>query len=246
MRDQLSLSHEFLCITDDTTGLDDEITTESFQFDLMEDRYWVEKRTMWPKISIFDPVISGKFDIVLFLDLDVVICGSIDPFIEKVNTHGGLFMMRKHPPFLWRLSPEWARPYQQGNSSVVCFKPEEQSHIFSKFDRVQDPENFLNDQDYVTAKAKRRRYFPTDWCPPFRYACTNYSAYKRRITQVYDPPQQSSIIVFHGRPNPTDLSHPSTTGWGARKRRGFGMVEWVQSYWIRYAPECTQHHGQDF
>ena len=69
----------FVCFTDDPAGLRDEIEPQPLPpINLPESHQW----KAWRKISLWQRDLPGVQGDVLFLDLDVVITGSIDSFFD--------------------------------------------------------------------------------------------------------------------------------------------------------------------
>lgn len=73
----LSLPHRFVCLTDDTTGLDANI--ETFPIPAMPVDITGPERG-WTKILTFSEQLYDLRGQCLFLDLDVLIKGSLDDF----------------------------------------------------------------------------------------------------------------------------------------------------------------------
>src|SRR5512140_3011623 len=70
------LDHRFVCFTDDTQGINDCIDTMPLPASRLPNRPVSEA---WRKLSLFQQNI-GISGVCLFLDLDVVITSSLEPF----------------------------------------------------------------------------------------------------------------------------------------------------------------------
>ena len=79
VKKNVTLPFRFHCLTDDVVGIKKEIETSNF-LDLPD--YDVGKFTHWKKLAIFNKTLSNLKGMALFLDLDTVITGNIDCFIE--------------------------------------------------------------------------------------------------------------------------------------------------------------------
>ncbi len=74
----LTRPHRFVCFTEQTDGLDPEVEVLPLPECRVPARPEIEA---WRKISLFTPQL-GLSGPTLFLDLDVVITGSLDPFFD--------------------------------------------------------------------------------------------------------------------------------------------------------------------
>src|SRR5688572_3708269 len=92
----LSLPHEFIVFTDDPEEYPEPITKR----DLPEPGLtgW------WHKISLFKPGVFEDGDRIFYLDLDTLICGSLDEIAAYDGEHARL------APFFSGLRPEFAGP----------------------------------------------------------------------------------------------------------------------------------------
>ena len=82
-----STDFQFVCLTDDGNGLDDEVITLPIPLgDLSE---MPKSEGAWPKICLFHPSLSKYMEQVLFLDIDTIICGNIDPFFDDPKIRCG-------------------------------------------------------------------------------------------------------------------------------------------------------------
>ncbi|MEM6656981.1 MAG: hypothetical protein AAF625_02750 [Pseudomonadota bacterium] len=239
VRDNLSLDHDFVCITDDPQGLDPAIKSHPLHFDQMEQPDWAHGK--WPKLLMFDRRIVADYDAALFLDLDLLVTGQLAPLLNIVMDRGGLFLMPKFRGFIWRAIPAkiWDRMpgimnmVTRGNSSVVGFVPAEQFHLYDDFDPAVDAARYDNDQNYISSRALRRRFYPKDWCIglihlvsywPFGLIHQNY---KKR-------PVRPKIVIFNGHPKPVELVGNKVGQWGTKRRQGYGPVGWVEEYLAKY------------
>ena len=75
-----SLDFQFICMTDDPKGLDENII--SMQIPMSGLDAFPKTEGAWPKLCLFHPEIAETLDIVVFLDIDTVLTGNIDPFFE--------------------------------------------------------------------------------------------------------------------------------------------------------------------
>jgi hypothetical protein len=233
VRNHLSYRHQFVCITDNCEGLLPDVKVIPLPEIPLDRNQWVPG--MWPKLAIFKEGLFSADEIVLYLDVDVLISDSLDPFVDLVSAEGGLRIIREWNPEIWHYLPEWVRPDRGGNSSLVCFIAGDQYHLFSRFvaDPVIKPE-IGNDQLFITEYANCRRYWPDGWCASFRRSCVPHWPLNL-ISGSIKKPSRPKIFIFHGVPNPTDMVADGNYRWGTKWRYGFGPVKWVQDYWRKYS-----------
>src|SRR4029453_4510120 len=97
---------------------------------------------------------------VLFLDLDVVITGSLDEFFA-------------FEPGRYCVARNWSEPdLRVGNTSVYRFPVGRMTYIFDAFNR--DGERFLaryrNSQKYISGEARDMVFWPAEWCLSFKHS----------------------------------------------------------------------------
>ena len=231
--DHLPVPHRFVCLTDDPAGLGDAVTPVAIPSFPLPKALWA--RGIWPKLTLFTPGLFPDGARVLYLDLDLMVTGALTPFIDAIRP-GALHIIREWNPALLKLLPVAWRPDRGGNSSVVGFVAGEQSHILERF--THDPEAvraaFRNDQEFITAHAEGRTYWPADWCASFKRHCVWYYPWNMILTRPKQP-DWARVIVFHGKPDPTDLiGDDPRQRWGSKRKFGYGPVPWVRAYWHRY------------
>lgn len=202
------------CLTDDSSNLLAQI--ECFPIPALDLPEGIPERG-WKKLTTFVADLHGLKGTALFLDIDVVIVGSLDEFF----TYPGDFL----------IIHDWKRPWRiTGNSSVYRFEIGAHPDVLDTFRRTveQVRATFRNEQAYLSDyiyKQGRLQYWPKEWCPSFKYHSipawpTNY--WKEAII-----PKGSKIVVFHGEVNPPDAQ----AGRRNRTLRYIRPVSWVSQYW---------------
>lgn len=155
----------------------------------------------WYKIAIFNPdTLVGP---TLYLDLDIVITGSLDWIVNLPITN--LTAIRNFD----RL---WNPGSHDFNSSVMWFD-NNRHNLYQRF--MNNPESairqYRGDQDWMTAQipSASRRFFPEDQIVSYRWQCVGQgwdherSCYRSSSQEISN--HGASIVVFHGTPKPWDL-----------------------------------------
>lgn len=211
----LSLPHRFVCFTDDPSGLDDGIE----HFPLPEVRVPEHlQREAWRKLGTFSDPLADLQGTALFLDLDIVVMDSLDPFFD----HPGEFCIIHN----------WTHPDRiVGNSSVYRFPIGAFSWVIDRYHR--DPlaarEKYRNEQAFLshqlTDAGHRLSYWPADWCISFKRHCMP----NRLLAPFLAPrrPERARIVVFHGHPKPDEAIRGEWKGRFKKMR----PTPWIADYW---------------
>lgn len=179
----------------------------------------------WRKITLFSESeklynISGDW---LFLDLDIVVTGSLDDF----------FLYEPEDSFV--VMQNWTQPDSGiGNTSVYRFKVGSNNYLLN--DLLQNHEqiirNYNNSQTYISRNIKNIKFWPDKWCRLFKIDCVPPWP-KRFWTEPYLP-EGARIIAFPGVPNP----HDAVLGnWPEKKiyKKIYKKIRptgWVSDHWI--------------
>ncbi|MBP1860990.1 glycosyl transferase [Rhizobium herbae] len=152
----------FTCFTDNRADLRPEILCEDLP-PLDVENMPVNTKGIWPKARLWGPKLGSLTGPVLFLDLDLVIVGSLDGFFE-CGKADDLFMARNQTTPFERL----------GQSSVFRFSVGTLLPLQEKFranpQKVADEYRF--EQRFVTRNAPGgAKFFPRRWVLHFRQDC---------------------------------------------------------------------------
>lgn len=173
----------------------------------------------WNKLATLAQDIGGLSGQVIFLDLDVVITGTLDDFFD----YPGEFLIIRDSKF---------RTKPIGNSSVYRFSVGRYASVLEdfidNFDWVR--KNFRNEQAYLSYaihKLGELEFWPKGWCPSFKYHCMK----PWPAGLFLDPqlPEGSRIVIFHGHPLPQEAIDGKTAKW----IRPVRPTAWVADYWLR-------------
>ena len=174
----LTLPHRFICITE-------------HQIEGWTHRPFCDYPGWWGKVSLFKPGVAAGPS--LWLDLDVVITGSLD---DLVTRYSGCELAMP-----WN----WAKSGHGGcQSSVMVWKGNSAQQIWDEFDPAWahwPPINrsgvLWGDQEWITHLRDKGRLNVTQIDPPlvqsYKYHCQN------------GVPDDCRVVVFHGEPKPSDV-----------------------------------------
>jgi hypothetical protein len=152
----------------------------------------------------------------LFLDLDIVIVDSLDPFFDRSS------------PFT--VIKEWDKKDGTGNTSVFLF--EAGAHA-DALDYLRDGypaviKRVRNEQEFMTGFIRdqgKLGYWPDEWCRSFKRHCMQSGL--SSWFKAPEIPAGARIIIFHGKPNPPDAIRGISGKWYRRVL----PTPWVDLHW---------------
>jgi hypothetical protein len=234
VRRHLVRAHRFVCLTDDSRGLGDDIEVMALPGELYRPENIGGLKAAapgglaasrpgarhpergWMKVGIFRPRLGNLHGPTLFLDLDVLIVESIDAFFD----YPGEFCLS--PDYTWRGKRETV-----GNTSVFRLEigahPEVYEHFLAH--RAKIVRRFRNEQEYVSHRLGNLSFWPEAWCPSFKRHCL--PAWPRNYFQPPRIPPGARVIIFHGRPNPPEALQGRSGKWYRHCR----PAPWVADHW---------------
>lgn len=201
VRRNLSRPFRFVCVTDDVTGLRSEVETVPFPSNPnVIGREWPN---IFVKLLLFQNGFACLSGPTLFLDVDVLITGSLDKFFDYcpgefciihnwVERRKALF--RPLPPI--------------GNSSCFRFDAGCSGAVYDRFLAMKDDpaerDRFTKGsqkfQTYAMMKAGHVNWWPEKWVCSFKRHCIPLFPLNKMFVP-WRPPRSASIVAFHGRPD---------------------------------------------
>ena len=258
VKDHLEEPFRFICFTDDAEGLNPQIEVRAIPDLGLPEKAW--KRGAWPKIGVFA---EDAFDFsgrALFIDLDTMITGDIEPFFHDRGTFRAIgrsswTMLAAPKPAIYR----WVKPKIQYIETRLGLMPPkipekigvERSNmgtgIFA-FDigaHTDLVNTFKNDIDGALSSYQNEQHFVQNnlvsWDPwPDKTICSVKYHLFRPLLQSYfrhpmPPPEQISIVAFHGDPRPLDMATKLLSSKNEFPHVWIGKVKWLRDYWEKYS-----------
>jgi len=139
--------------------------------------------TWWQKVGLFSPDLFGLSQRILYLDLDLVVIGSLD---QIANVAEPFCMIENYGP---------NKGHAAHNSSCMVWTPTEQTHrIFNAF--TSDVTKQLHgDQCWIwRVMLGQITDFPRHYCISYKYEKAQ-EKWRHRTNET-------SCVVFHGTPKP--------------------------------------------
>lgn len=215
----------FVCLTDDATGFADGIEALPIPDIGLTPEQWFLPG-IWPKLSIYLPDLHGLTGRCLFIDLDMMVLGDLEPMF----TYGTGFVATD-------MGPGWENPPRAGKgevaTSIFAFDFGAEPQILDAF--LADPsaafETFQNEQDFVGAYANTVDFFPPGWVLSFKRHLRQPIGLDL-IRPPHRPPASARVLAFHGKPRPADLLRDGSGLWDTLPHMGRGQVPWMAEYWV--------------
>jgi hypothetical protein len=208
----------FVCFTDNSSGLRREIEALPLPPIELPPRFaW----TPWRKLSLWQKPLADLSGNVLFLDLDVVVTGSIDSFFEF------------RPDASFCVAENWTQPGSGiGNTSVFRLKVAQHSEVFETF--RAEPSRVLsgysNEQIFLSRNVPDMAFWPADWCLSFKHDLLPrwpLNFFKRAAL-----PGSARIVCFMGHPKPHEARDGTwPAAWPKRVYKHVRPTPWVGEHW---------------
>ncbi|MCU0958107.1 MAG: glycosyltransferase [Hydrogenophaga sp.] len=219
VRRNLHRPFRFVCLTDNAQGIDPSIEVKPIPavgFDEFDQRKPWTFAHGWLKLTSFVHPLYDLEGRTLFLDLDIVIVDSLDPFFEQ---SGDFIVIR-----------EWDKNDGTGNTSCYLYTIGAHTDALEHLKKNYPASiaDVRNEQEFITgflARQGKLSYWPEAWCRSFKRHCL-----PGVVRSWFSPPTIPSgarIIAFHGKPNPPD----AIAGVSGKWYRRVMPTPWVDEHW---------------
>lgn len=217
----ISGAFRFVCLTDNSEGLYEQIEC----YDCPTIDLPMPKAVQgWRKLTLYrsSQHLFGLEGTWLYLDLDVVVNGSLDPFFDYMPEKDFIVMQN------------WTQVGKGiGNTSVYRFKVGADEYLYDKLlaDQKEILETYRNSQTYISKNVKELVFWPDSWCVLFKTHCV--PPWPVRFWKEPILPEDAKVIAFPGDPNP----HDAVRGvWPVKKpyKKLYKYIRpatWIQRIW---------------
>lgn len=207
-----------VCLTDDETGIDSMVQCHPIpDINLPPELI----NTPWRKLVLWrDPLADLSGD-VLFLDLDLVITGSLD-------------VMFDFEPGRYCVIENWTQMGQgNGNTSAFRFPIGKYASIFNN---LQDnPERVLStyriEQLYISKEVEDMVFWPKLWCASFKH--TLLPPWPLNFFKAPRLPSETRIVAFTGKPDQDEALRgewPVKAAW-KKLYKHVRPTPWIAEHW---------------
>ncbi|WP_296889727.1 hypothetical protein [Thiobacillus sp.] len=209
----------FVCLTDDPSGVRSEVECLPCPTVALQPPY---NNTGWRKIALWARELPGMDGDWLFLDLDVIVTGSLDDFFSFAPEKSFVVMQN------------WTQPGRGiGNTSVFRFRVGQHPYIYDRL--VPEFKTILAqhkiEQIYISRTISEMAFWPDAWCVLFKTHCV--PPMPLRWWKTPTRPATARVIAFPGDPNP----HDAVRGiWPVKKpyKKFYKFIRpatWIADYW---------------
>ena len=215
----LQRPHRFVCFTDDPTGIVPDVETTPLPPIAVAPEYAM---LPWRKIGLFNRELADLTGPALFLDLDLVVTGDLDPFFD-------------FEPGRFCIIHNWTEPWRRiGNSSVYRFEVGKDAHVLDRFHSRPHQhwiDTYRNSQTFLSNSVRDMAFWPASWCVSFKRHCLPLGPLA--WIKPARLPADARVVVFHGRPNPSDVlagRWPDPRPWRQPFKR-LRPPAWLAEHW---------------
>ncbi|GHA90532.1 hypothetical protein GCM10009069_11850 [Algimonas arctica] len=207
-----------VCLTDDVTGIDAAVHCHpipdiNLPLDLIN--------TPWRKLTLWQAPLADLSGDVLFLDLDLVITGSLDEMFD-------------FEPGRYCVIENWTQMGQgNGNTSAFRFPVGKYTHIFN--DLQDNPNDILSryriEQLYISREIDDMVFWPTLWCASFKH--TLLPRWPMNFVKAPDLPAETRIVAFTGKPDQDEALRgewPVKAAW-KKLYKHVRPTPWIAEHW---------------
>lgn len=188
----LFVPHDFVCFTDDSRNLSENVIPKPLPQS--------SAQKWWNKLYIFTKE-AGLHGTVLYLDLDIIITGSLD----EVVTYAGLDTFCITEDF----NRATGRNYPFYNTSVMKWNTEHHRRYVNGWwaeflrEHALFSRRYTGDQEFVSERIRQTLHdtFPSPWFVSYKWELL-----KKRYRLDRDPVKG---VVFHGNPKPHAIDNPA-------------------------------------
>ncbi len=208
----------FICFTDNAAGLVDEVEAHPLPpIELPERWRWKP----WRKLSLWQRNLAGLSGDVLFLDLDVVVTGSIDDFFDF------------EPERTFCVIENWTQRGEGiGNTSVFRLRVGSHADVFEALgdDPARVIRSYANEQTMASKIVGDVVFWPPSWCVSFKH-----QALPRWPLNLFTSarlPEGVRVVVFMGHPKPDEARDGRWPApWYKRPIKHVRPTPWIAEHW---------------
>jgi hypothetical protein len=207
-----------VCLTDDTTGIDEAVSCHPIP-DINLPPALIN--TPWRKLTLWTAPLADLSGDVLFLDLDLVITGSLDEMFD-------------FEPGRYCVIENWTQKGQgKGNTSAFRFPVGKYAHIFNDFQ--SDPDRVLStyriEQLYISREIDDMVFWPELWCASFKH--TLMPRWPLNFFKAPKLPAETRIVAFTGKPDQDEAMRgewPVRAAW-KKMYKHVRPTSWIAEHW---------------
>ena len=209
---------QLVCLTDDPKGIDKSVRCEPIPDINLPNELVV---TPWRKLVLWQDNLVGLTGDILFLDLDLVITGSIDDMFD-------------YEPGRFCVIENWTQTGKKiGNTSCFRWKIGTQTHIFDQLKTEQNRilSTYRIEQVYISREVTDMVFWPEMWCASFKH--TLLPKWPLNFFKTPPLPEATKIVAFTGKPDQDEAllgKWPVKSAW-KRLYKHVRPTPWIAEHW---------------
>jgi len=209
---------QLVCLTDDPSGIDKAVRCADIPDINLPDNLIL---TPWRKLVLWKDGIAGLSGDVLFLDLDLVVTGSIDAMFD-------------YEPGRFCVIENWTQMGQNiGNTSCFRWPIGIYSHIFDNLQTESDRilASYRIEQVYISREVEDMVFWPKLWCASFKH--TLLPKWPINFFKAPDLPAETKIVAFTGKPDQDEALRgewPVKAAW-KKLYKHVRPTAWIADHW---------------
>jgi len=180
------------CLTDNSDGIREEV--ECRPLPDLGCPVPIKAPGKWRKTALWGASLFDIEGVVLFLDLDVVITGSLDDFFSFGDDNDVI------------VARNWVKPLERlGQTSIFRFKIGQHAYMLENLQKDSEgvSDKYQFEQRYVTKCVKGGvKFWPGAWVKHFRLNCLG--PWPLRYIRAARLPKNCRVVIFPGKPDPED------------------------------------------
>ncbi len=208
-----------VCFTDDADGIDPAVSVFPLPHIVLPEQVMWKP---WRKVSLWQAPLADIEGDALFLDLDVVITGSLDVFFDY------------EPEKAFCIAENWSQIGKGiGNTSVYRWRVGTNTHIYNNF--MRDGEAYVKkyriSQKYISGEVEEMTYWPSSWSASFKH--TLLPRWPLNFFRVPVLPKDTRVVAFTGKPDPdeAEVGKWPTTVWWKKLYKHVRVTPWITEHW---------------
>lgn len=208
----------FICFTDNEGRFAPGVETKPLPpITLPEPLQW----TPWRKMSIWQYPLDDLEGDALFLDLDVVVTGSLDDMFDYA------------PGCSFCVAHNWTQPDKRiGNTSIFRFRIGSHADLYERL--MRDPDSVFGryriEQLYLSTEIDDMAFWPASWCVSFKHSLL--PRWPLNFLRTAKLPPDTRVVAFTGKPDPHEAQAGIwPTAWYKKIYKHVRPVDWIGKHW---------------
>ena len=213
-----SRATQLVCLTDDKTDIDGNVRCVDIPDINLPDHLAL---TPWRKLVLWKDKIADLSGDVLFLDLDLVVTGSLD-------------LMFDYEPGRFCVIENWTQMGKGiGNTSCFRWPIGKYSYIFDRLETEQARilSTYRIEQVYISREIEDMVFWPALWCASFKH--TLLPKWPMNFFKTPDLPPETKIVAFTGKPDQDEAlvgNWPVKSAW-KKLYKHVRPTAWIADHW---------------